>query len=173
MSKKKKILIVIAIIIALGAAFYGGMTYKSSNGSQNTQGIAAGALPTGGTMPAGGPTGGMPAGGPGGTAASSGAQNIRGTVLSIDEGSVVVQLADNEGSKIVMLSADTQILETKVVASDALTEGKSVMIMGTKNDDGTVTANNIMLREAGTEPTMPPPSAATSDSATTSASTAQ
>lgn len=141
MNNKKHVMAVIAVIAVGLAAFFGGLTYGKGQvqaSSQTSQALRAGR------------TGGQGVGG-GAAGFSRGSGSLRGSVLSLENGSMVVQLADSQGTKIVMLGKDTQILETKATTTDALTAGKSVTIMGTANTDGTFSATNVMLREAGSE----------------------
>jgi len=153
MNNKKNIIVAVALIAVGLAAFYGGMTY----GKSQAQASAASAQSARAARFAGA----------NGAAGTSRGSNLRGSVLSLSDGSIVVQLADNQGTKIVMLGKDTQILETKATTADALTAGKGVTIMGTANTDGTFSATNVMLREAGTEPFGPPTSAPAASAPTT------
>jgi hypothetical protein len=161
MNNKKHIIAAIAVIAVGLAAFFGGLTMGKgqAKASSLTPQTASGVSRFGGQ------------GGVAGAAGFSRGSNLRGSVLSMEDGSMIVQLADSQGTKIVMLGKDTQILETKATTADALTAGKSVTIMGTANTDGTFLATNVMLREAGTEPTLPPPS--TPDSTTPTSEAAQ
>ena len=151
---KKILIIIIALIVVGGGAFYGGLTLGKT---QQPQGLTD-MQNAGDFAGRSGMNNGSFAGPPGAVGRTEDSVNLRGSVLSVDDdGSVVLELADNGGSKIVMLSDSTQIMETKAVESGELTEGKSVIVMGTTNDDGTVSADNIMLRDASAELMMGPP----------------
>jgi hypothetical protein len=128
----------IAVLLALvgGGAFYGGMQFqKSQNGGgrQNAFRITGGA---GGTFQAGGRN--VQAGG-----------FTNGEILSVDEQGLTLKLMDG-GSKIVFLSASTTISAMTSGTRDDLKTGTNVMITGTPNQDGSLTASMVQIRPAGT-----------------------
>lgn len=140
----KKTIIILLSLVAVGAVtFFGGLTLGKNQVSANIQSPEA--FRSGQSFNPGDFAGRMN----GSRTGSS--ENLRGTILSADGSSVVLQLADQGGSKIVMLSDSTQIMETKSVDASVLESGKSVTIMGTSNEDGTISAASIMLRDAPLE----------------------
>lgn len=71
-------------------------------------------------------------------------QPVRGEISSSDENSITVKMQDGS-SKIVILSDSTAITEATAAAKESLTTGKQVMVIGSNNSDGSVTAQNIQL----------------------------
>ncbi len=69
---------------------------------------------------------------------------IVGEILSKDDKSVTVKMQDGS-SKIVMLSATTNINKAEKVDAEALTVGATIRVFGTTNPDGSVTAQDIQL----------------------------
>lgn len=78
----------------------------------------------------------------------SGAGAVRGQILSVADATMTVKLADGS-SKIVLLSTTTAINEATTAAKSALQTGKQVMVIGSTNSDGSVTAQNISLGTFG------------------------
>ena len=129
------------VIIVGGAAFYGGMKYGESkkniggrNGFadfkdfQNFPSDGQGRL-------------GVPGSKDGGVNFTS------GEIISADEQSVTVKL-QNGGSKIIFFSDSTKITKTAEGAVADLTAGETIMVSGTANQDGSITAETIQLRPA-------------------------
>lgn len=125
------ITIVIVSVVAGGLAFFGGMKYQESkergSGSRQFQG--------GGVM-RGGQNGGGKFGG--------GARPVNGEILSADERSITVKLADGS-SKIVLFNDKTSINKASEGSKDELKTGVKVAVFGTENSDGSITASNIQL----------------------------
>jgi hypothetical protein len=128
-------IIAVLIILVGGGSFYGGMQFqKTQNGgrSANTMRVMGGA---GGTFQAGGRAvqiGGF----------------TNGEILSTDEQGLTLKLMDG-GSKVVFLSASTTISTTANGTKDDLKPGTNVMITGTSNQDGSLTASMVQIRPAG------------------------
>lgn len=139
----------IAIPALIAASLYGGMTYGKG------QAVRAPAGPQGFGMNGGQgfgdgqfrQNGGQfrPGGGPGGR---NGGGLVNGEIISADAQSITVKLRDG-GSKIILLSDKTEI--SKFVAGEAgdLKVGENVMVMGSANADGSVTAQTVQLRPPG------------------------
>ena len=72
---------------------------------------------------------------------------VSGDIISKDAMSITVKLRDG-GSKIVFFSDTTEISRFASGSASDLLVGKSVMVNGKTNDDGSVTAQSIQLRPA-------------------------
>ena len=127
MSITKKTAIISLIIIAV--AFYGGLRYgrsgTSSIGSNNRSFSGQGGL----TRRSFNNSGGV----------------IRGDIIKKDSQSVVVALPVG-GSQIIWYSTSTQVQKTIAATVDDLSIGQTVMINGSANSDGSLSANSIQLR---------------------------
>ena len=142
---KNKMLIgfIIAVIVVGAGSFYGGMQYGKSQaaGARNSalsqrQGFGANG--------ASGANGGAQARG-GNRAAGSGFVN--GSIIAQDDKSITVKSADG-GSKIVFLSDKTQIMKSVNGSVGDLSVGQNVMVSGSANTDGSITAQAVQIRPA-------------------------
>ncbi|MFA5087370.1 MAG: DUF5666 domain-containing protein [Candidatus Paceibacterota bacterium] len=128
MNKKYLIIgIVLMVVIGVGS-FYGGMVYgqsKKISGQGNFQAMANGQKRTGAGT---GQTG-----------------LVNGSIVSMDDKSITIKLSSG-GSKIVFLSASTKVSKMADGALSDLQTGAGVMITGTSNQDGSVTAQSIQIR---------------------------
>ncbi|MDD4271395.1 MAG: DUF5666 domain-containing protein [Patescibacteria group bacterium] len=144
--KNKMLIGFIAALVIVGAgSFYGGLLYgKSKSGAQNfsvqerqkrfgqmSQGQAGGGNRVAGGLPA--QAGGF----------------VNGNVIAKDDKSITIKLGDS-GSKIILLSSSTQITKSVDGALSDLEVGKNVMVAGSANSDGSLTAQSIQLRPAAT-----------------------
>lgn len=127
----KKILpIIIVLIIVGGGAFYGGMKYGEST-RQNFAKQNLGGQQMGGNI--------------------GGFQRIRsngftsGEIIAKDDKSITVKLPGG-GSKIIFYSDSTEVGKFVNGASSDLEVGKTVIINGTANQDGSITAQSIQMR---------------------------
>jgi hypothetical protein len=151
--KMNMIYIALAIIIVGGGAFYGGLAYgKKSGGSladlknltpqeqrQKLQSLGLfGGGANGGARGGFGRSGGNAAGGAGG-------QFDAGQIIAKDDKSVTVKSNDGS-SKIIFLSASTEISKSATGTPSDLNVGEQVTINGTANADGSLTASAIQLR---------------------------
>ncbi|MDQ5952558.1 MAG: hypothetical protein QG626_687, partial [Patescibacteria group bacterium] len=125
--------VIATAVIVGGGAFYGGMEYAKSQTptmgdfAPNFGDIDSSQLPN---MPGGG---GFNRGG----AASGGFAS--GEILSIDDESITVKLPDG-GSKLIFFSDASEITKSTEGSTEDLGAGKNITVMGTSNDDGSVTA---------------------------------
>lgn len=84
------------------------------------------------------------------TGRAGGAGFINGTLLKKDATSMTVKLRDGS-SKLVLIASSTKALKMADTTLDEFTVGSEVMINGTPNSDGSVTAQTVQVR-----PTPPP-----------------
>ncbi len=141
MQKNKKIIVeVVVCLVLVLLSFRGGMMYAGKNIS------AANASRQGGFSQNGfnGGKGQGMRGGAGGGA-------VAGDILSKDATSMTVSLRAG-GSKIVLYSPATKIEKTVDGTIADVLVGKSVMVTGTANPDGSVSATSIQLRPTFTMP---------------------
>lgn len=125
--------ILTAVIVGTGS-FFGGMQYgKSTRLSFNRQNFngqmganIAGVI-------------GNRAGG-----ARAGANFTAGEIIAKDNQSITVKLRDGS-SKIIFLSAKTEITKSATGTADDLVIGKTISASGATNTDGSVTADKIQL----------------------------
>jgi len=121
----------VAVIVALGGGYYWGKASSPSSGSGAYS--AAGAYGSSTRRFAGGASGGGLA---------------TGQIAAIDSSSITLQLA-NGNSQVVFYSSSTPVSEPTIVPVSKLTVGTNVMIGGTTNSDGSLTAQSIQVRAAG------------------------
>jgi len=138
MNKQTITYIIIAIVIAGGGGFYGGMQYDTNrNKNQLPSNFAESRRNQNGNS-----TGLI-----GGRQLGDGL--INGEILSKDASSITVKLRDG-GAKIILLSANTSISKSVDGSLDDLVVGENIMVTGSANADGSLTAESISLR-----PTLP------------------
>lgn len=129
------IIAIVSLLIGAGAGFFGGMKFQQSKtsayarqmGNRNFQNgnNAQGQRTQNGT-------GGM------------NFRPVAGNITSADDKSVTVKMADGS-SKIVILADSTKITKGADATKEDLKVGESIMVTGTTNSDGSVTAQNIQL----------------------------
>lgn len=127
MKNKSLIITVVACVVVGAAAFFGGIQYQKM---QRTQFSASGA--TGRFARASGAPG------------QNGAAPVRGQIISADSTSITVKMQDGS-SKIVVLPGNVNVMESTTASKQALTQGQTVMVFGTTNSDGSVTAQNVQI----------------------------
>lgn len=128
MNNKTKI--ALGALVIIGVSFFGGIKYGESKvpARGNFTAFAGGAR-AGGTR--GAATGGVTA----------------GQILSKDDTSITIQMRAG-GSKIVFVSPQTQVMKTVSGSLLDLKVGTEVTTMGTTNADGSLSAQNIQIRQA-------------------------
>jgi hypothetical protein len=142
----KKIVWIVVVIVLLIGAFYGGMIYGKGQTSTSV---------AGGSSAYSGARGMRGAGGFGGGAAAGG--SAFGQIISKDATSITVQLAtptagstSQSGSKIILLDQGTKISKQSNGTLSDLAVGTNVSVAGTANTDGSISAQSIQIRPAGT-----------------------
>ncbi len=86
--------------------------------------------------------------------ARMGGQNgstVAGEVSAVDGNSITVILR-NGGSNIVFYSTSTPVAKSVEASSSDIAIGQQVIIAGTSNSDGSITANSIQIRSAAPMP---------------------
>lgn len=125
----KKILIVIIALIAVGGgAFYYGMKYRESKIPQKPQIFGANASSSRNQ-----------------TGKQQMAGSVSGEIIAKDDKSVTINLRAG-GSRIVFFADSTEIVKSASGTQNDLEIGKSVVINGKANQDGSITAESIQLR---------------------------
>lgn len=119
-----------AIILVGAGAFLGGMQYQkhqiATQFSQNSNGRFTTFRRNGG---GGGSSNGAP---------------VSGIVSSVDPTGITVKLNDGS-SKVVLLTDGTSITEATESSKQAIQSGNRVLVLGTTNSDGSVTAQSVQL----------------------------
>ena len=120
----------IVVIVALAGGFFWGKSIVPARGAGSFAGIASGTR-----------------GGFGGTRGAAGGGFVSGQITANDGTSITVQLP-NGNSENVFYSNSTQVVKPSPASVTDLTPGTMVMIGGTTNSDGSVTAQSIQIRNS-------------------------
>ena len=129
-NKKTAVIVVVLVILAGAGGFFGGMKYQESKVPTrfaNFQGQGRGANFQGSLQGRG-----------------QGFQPVNGEIISVDDKSITVKM-DDDSSKIVLLSDSTAINKAEEGSKDDLKEGTKVLVVGSSNSDGSVSATSIQL----------------------------
>jgi hypothetical protein len=137
---KKTLVILLVVVVVLAA---GGVAAWQFTKSKSSAGQASARF--GGANFAAGQTG---TGQRGARAASANFGGASGNVLSKDNNSLTIELA-NGGSAIVFYSGSTRVSKTIDAQAADLAVGQMVSVRGTKGADGTISANSVQIRPAG------------------------
>ena len=144
----KKILpiIIILVVVVGGGAFFGGMKYAQSKQLKNGNFGNLSATERQQRFQQMGGNDAAPTGNKQG-----GANSTSGEIISQDDKSITVKLNDG-GSKIIFYSDATQVMKFAEGAVTDLKIGENVMVNGSSNSDGSITAKSIQLRPAAPQP---------------------
>lgn len=137
---------IVGIVVALVVGIYAGDVYGKNTVSAASQTAGAGfARGMGGF-------GGRMRGASGGFAS--------GKIVSMDDKSITIALMNfgsstsqtnmQTGTKIIFLSASTPIMKSVAGSLGDLVAGTNVVVSGTPNSDGSITAENIQIRNLPT-----------------------
>lgn len=141
----KKVATFIIVVLAMGAgSFYGGTLYGRSSADPARAGAFVN-LDAGQRQARLQQFGGQLPGGPG--LRANGTSAVNGEVLSSDGGSLTIKLRDG-GSKIVLTSSSTQVVKAEASSLADVAAGEQVMVFGSANGDGSITAQSIQVRPA-------------------------
>lgn len=132
---QKNIGIIVAVLIISGGSFYGGTTYEKSSVPARGQFSGGGQFASAG----------------GARRARTGGGMTAGSILSRDATSMTIKMQDGS-TRIVLVSASTQVMKSASGTLDDLSAGTNVVVTGSANSDGSITAQSIQLRPAGAAP---------------------
>jgi len=130
---KKYLVHIIWAVVAI-AALAGGFVYGQSMGAGSRSGGFANG---GGTFNSSTRRG----------AGANGGGFVSGQITAMDSSSITLQLPTGS-SEVVFYSSSTSVTEPTVVSVSKLMTGTNVMIGGTTNSDGSLTAQSIQVRAA-------------------------
>ena len=142
----KKYLLAVGLTAALvgGGSFYGGMAYAKG---RPAKGVVSGTRQFNAQFGSGsGANGQMRLGGAGGQRDGGGL--VSGEILASDSQSLTVKMRDGS-TKIVLFGTSAEISKFVVGTAADLKVGETVLVTGTANDDGSVTAKTVQIRPAG------------------------
>jgi hypothetical protein len=143
MYKKNTIIIVIGGLVVMGLVFYAGMKLGSKDQSDSNYKMFSGQFdPQASGMQKFGGQNGLALNRTGGM--NGGAS---GEVIAKDDKSITVKLKDG-GSKIVFYSEKTSVLKTATTSLNDVLIGEQVAVIGSSNQDGSVNADSIQLRNS-------------------------
>jgi|SRR5579885_3004045 len=130
-----KILVVIIVIIVAAGGFFAGMQYQKMQ-RQSFMGGKGGAVFQ------------QRFGGAGFGGQNANIQAVRGQILNAGNGTMTIKM--NDGStKLVVLSGSTKITKAATASQSDLKTGQTVMVVGSSNSDGSVTAQSVQLNPVG------------------------
>jgi len=137
MNKNMMVLLtVILIVVAAAGGFYAGLQYQKSQGAQFAGRSGANGQGFGGRF---------------GGANGANFSPVRGQILSISDNSITVKQQDGT-TKIVVVSSTTAFANTQKAEKTDLKTGDNVMVEGTTNSDGSVTASNVSINPQAFRP---------------------
>ncbi len=151
MNRIAQIIVGVVLMLAVaGGAFYAGMLYGQGQGGTGTaqidQASAFATARANGEAPAAGQFGGR--GQRDATGDAQGGGNTFGQIESIADG--VITLTTNAGSTIKVQVADTTLIEKNAsVTVNELEVGETVIVSGSENADGSITARSVQVSPAG------------------------
>lgn len=137
MNKKTIAVLAISAVVIGAGAFFGGMKYEESQNLSLYKNFTGPMQGVGGNLTA---KGSNMIG-----ANRNGNSAVIGEVIAKDNKSLTIK-SGNNGSKIVFYSTSTQLQKTTDATLEEVVVGKQVMVSGTTNSDGSLTASQIQLR---------------------------
>ena len=163
-TKLPSLTVVLVVLVVASAGFIGGVLTGKHYGSSGSGGAAGFRLPAGVTLPSGaaggaaGGFGGFPGSGAGGTGSSTactgagggfGTGNATiGTIKLVDGKTVYVQTTSGSIVQVTTSSATKVTVSSSAPVKD-LTPGTTVIVQGSKNSSGGVTATSISQTSLG------------------------
>jgi len=134
MNKQIIIGVLVALAVVGGVAFYGGMTFAKSQMPVRGQ-FGNGQLMGNGQFPGGGMRGGM------------NGSPVSGEIIAKDASSITIKTQDGS-TKIVLVGGSTQVMKTAAGSLGDLSNGTNVVVTGSANSDGSLTAQSVQIRPA-------------------------
>ncbi len=125
------VIALVALLVGGGLGFFGGMQYQKSQRAAVFGQFGSGSL-------------GAPGGAGAGGFRGRNGNGAVGTVLSVDNNSITVKLADGS-SKIILVTSSTSINKAAQASVSDLAVGTTVAAFGTTNSDGSITATNVQI----------------------------
>lgn len=130
--KNLKLVMIIILIVVAGGSFYGGMQYQASTKSSSPQsGNDTNSSRLNQFR----------------NRFGSGNQPVNGEVINADDKSITVKLRDGS-SKIVLLTDQSKIIKNSEGSKTDLKTGEQVLVSGSSNSDGSITAQNVQINPA-------------------------
>jgi cytochrome c-type biogenesis protein CcmE len=136
MKKNKNIIIavLITIVVAGLGGFYGGMKYSQLSSARTP----------GDFRVSGGVNFQQISGQRTGLRDRAGGGFVTGEIISKDESSIVVKSRDGN-SKVILVTSSTKTMKNTEGVPDDLVSGKQVVVNGTANSDGSITAETVQV----------------------------
>lgn len=125
-----KIMLAVIGLLIVGGSFWAGMKYQESQRTTQFR-MFAGQGERNGQL----------------NGRTAGFRPVSGEILSAEEKSLIVKLSDGS-SKLVFMSDSTGINKSTEGAKEDLKAGEKVMVIGTENSDGSITAQNVQINPA-------------------------
>ncbi|OGM29360.1 hypothetical protein A2801_01570 [Candidatus Woesebacteria bacterium RIFCSPHIGHO2_01_FULL_41_10] len=138
--KNNLVVIVVVAIVSGGLGFFGGMQYQKANTIMPSGSVGQFQPPTNGQ----GRPEGFPERNGTGMTSGGGLGPVTGEILEVDGETITVQTPEGD-SKIVIYSGSTNINKTSEGSSSDLEVGEEVMVIGSEDANGTVTAQTISI----------------------------
>jgi hypothetical protein len=132
--KNSPIILIVAILLASGIGFFAGTKYQQNKRPSFMQGNRQFAMGQNGDQSRGNLRNDN----------QQGSRPISGEIISSDDQSITIKVQDGS-TKIVILSQNSAINKAETGTKEDLKTGEKVMIIGTANSDGSITAQNIQL----------------------------
>lgn len=138
MNKTIVLTAVIALVVGLGIGYEGAGLLHPAAATQTARGNFTGTSSFART---------------GGLGSTAGAGLLSGTVATKDSGSITLDTRDGS-SHVILVTPDTTISKSVSGTEDDVSVGSTVIVSGTTNSDGSVSASSIQLRPAAPPATM-------------------
>lgn len=146
MKKNQSLFLIIGAIVIAGLSFFAGTRYQLSQASSSAQGFGNGQgqrIVQGNSQGSGQGNGQQQNNGKSGQNGFQGGM-ISGEIASQDGQSLTIKMADGSTKIVIVAESTTYKKSTDASASD-LKIGESIMVSGTSNTDGSVTAKTVTI----------------------------